>query len=88
MNEQRTNERFNLCCLVTFREGRGWSRDISTTGIFFSTKKALKESEMIQLTIHLNQEPNVQCDGKVVRTEQRTDDYGVAVQFIELFVGV
>ncbi|MBL0010350.1 MAG: PilZ domain-containing protein [Nitrosomonas sp.] len=88
MNEQRTNERFNLCCLVTFREGRGLSRDISTTGIYFSTKKVLKESEMIQLTIHLNQEPNVQCDGKVVRTEQRTDGYGVAVQFTELFIGV
>lgn len=88
MKEQRTNERFNLCCLVTFREGRGWSRDISTTGIYFSTKLALKESEMIQLTIHLNQEPNVQCKGKVMRTEQRTDDYGVAVQFTEHFIGV
>lgn len=88
MKEQRTNERFNLCCLVTFREGPGWSRDISTTGIYFSTKRALKESEMIQFTIHLNQEPNVQCEGKVVRTEQRTDGYGVAIQFIELFVGV
>lgn len=88
MKEQRTNERFNLCCLVTFREGPGWSRDMSTTGIYFSTKRALKESEMIQLTIHLNQEPNVQCEGKVVRTEQRTDHYGVAVQFTELFVGV
>jgi len=86
VNEQRTNERFNLCCLVTFREGPGWSRDISTNGIYFSTKRALKESEMIQFTIHLNQEPNVQCDGKVVRTEQRTDGYGVAVQFTELFV--
>lgn len=86
MKEQRINERFNLCCLVSFREGRGWSRDISTTGIYFSTKRALKESEMIQFTIHLNQEPNVQCDGKVVRTEQRTDGYGVAVQFTELFV--
>ena len=88
MNEQRTNERFNLCCLVTFREGPGWSRDISTTGIYFSTKKVLKESEMIQFTIHLNQEPNVQCDGKVMRTKQRTDGYGVAVQFTDLFIGV
>lgn len=86
MKEQRTNERFNLCCLVTFREGPGWSRNISTTGIYFSTKKVLKESEMIQFTIHLNQEPNVQCDGKVVRTEQRTDGYGVAIQFTELFI--
>ena len=88
MKERRTNERFNLCCLVAFREGRGWSRDISTTGIYFSTKRALKESEIIQLTIHLNQEPNVHCEGKVVRTEQRTDHYGVAVQFTELFIGV
>jgi len=88
VNEQRTNERFNLCCLVTFREGRGLSRDISTTGIYFSTKKVLKESEMIQFTIHLNQEPNVQCDGKVMRTEQRTDGYGVAVQFTKLFITV
>lgn len=88
MKEQRTNERFNLCCLVTFREGPGWSRNISTTGIYFSTKKVLKESEMIQFTIHLNQEPNVQCDGKVVRTEQRTDGYGVAIQFTELFIVV
>jgi hypothetical protein len=86
VKEQRTKERFNLCCLVTFREGPGWSRDISTTGIYFSTKKVLKVSEMIQFTIRLNHEPNIQCDGKVVRTEQRTDGYGVAIQFTELFI--
>lgn len=86
MNEQRASERFELCCLVSFRDGRCWSKNISATGIYFSTKKALKESEMIQLTIHLNQGVNVPCEGKVVRTERRIDDYGVAVQYTALFV--
>lgn len=88
MIEQRINQRFNLSCLVTFEKGQGWSRDISATGIYFSTKNILEESEMIELAIHLSRQPDVQCGGKVVRMERRTDDYGVAVQFTDLFVGV
>lgn len=84
VNEQRMSQRFNVHCLVTFAEEQGWSQDISSTGMYFSTQRDLNEQEVLRLVIHLNRAPAIQCEGKVVRTEKQPDGYGVAVQFTDL----
>ncbi len=86
-NEQRRSERFDLRCLVIFAEEQGWSKDISATGMYFSIQQNLSEQERIYLTINLNKESVIRCEGKVVRIEKQPNGYGVAIQFNNLLFG-
>ena len=85
--EKRTSERFDLRCLVLTEEERGWSRDISSTGIYFKVAINMKKNDTVQMTIKLNKESVVQCEGKVIRTDKQDDGYGVAVQFTRMLFG-
>ena len=85
--EKRTSERFDLRCAVITEEERGWSRDISSTGIYFTVTSGMKKNESIHMTIKLNKDSVVQCEGKVIRTDKQDDGYGVAVQFTRMLFG-
>lgn len=85
--EKRTSERFDLRCLVITEEERGWSRDISSTGIYFTVPVSVTKNETLHMTIKLNKDAVVQCEGKVIRTDKQDDGYGVAVQFTRMLFG-
>lgn len=85
--EKRTSERFDLRCLVMTEEERGWSKDISSTGIYFTVSSGMKKNEIVHMTIKLNKESIVQCEGKVIRADKQDDGYGVAVQFTRMLFG-
>lgn len=84
--EKRSSERYSVHCMVTFAEQQGWSRDISATGMYFLSPQKLEPKQLISMTIHLNCEPAMQCKGKVIRTEEQPNGYGVAVQFTDLAI--
>ncbi len=85
--EKRTSERFDLRCLVMTEEEKGWSRDISSTGIYFTVPGSMKKNETVHMTIKLNQDSVVQCEGKVIRTDKQEEGCGVAVQFTRMLFG-
>ncbi len=85
--EKRTSERFDLRCLVITEEERGWSRDISSTGIYFTVPGSMKKNETVHMTIKLGKESVVQCEGKVIRADKQDEGYGVAVQFTRMLFG-
>lgn len=82
-SEKRTAERFNINCLVTFAEEQRYSRNISTTGIFFISPKELSLKQLISMTIHISNKPTMQCEGKVIRIEEKNEGFGIAVQFTD-----
>ena len=64
--------------------GIGFTRDFSSSGIFFETDRPFAIGEPVEFCIPLeNLKPGelvrVQCRGKVVRVEQTEDKTGVAV---------
>ncbi len=79
--EKRTSARFIVRCLVNTDEEYSWSKDISSTGVYFVVQQSMRKNEVINLTIELNKECVVQCEGEVIRTDKQIQGYGVAVQF-------
>ncbi|WP_366925682.1 PilZ domain-containing protein [uncultured Nitrosomonas sp.] len=60
---------------------------MSSTGIYFVVQQSLHKSEVIHLTIQLNKECIVQCEGKVIRADKQDQGYGIAVQFTKMMFG-
>lgn len=69
---------------VELKNGKGITRDFSSTGIFFETDKSFTQGQPIDFTIVLeNVDPNrpvrVKCQGEIVRVEESEHKIGVAV---------
>src|SRR3989339_546846 len=69
---------------VELKDGKGITRDFSSTGIFFETDKSFTQGQPINFTIVLeNVDPNrpvrVKCRGEIVRVEESGQKIGVAV---------
>jgi len=82
--ERREAPRFPVTLPVTFEGGQGWTRDVSVSGVFFTTEWPFPIGAPIQFTLVLeNVAPGarqqVSCQGTVVRVERSEQAYGVAV---------
>ena len=69
---------------IEIEDGRGVTRDFSSTGIFFETEKSLTQGQSIDFTIVLeNVDPErpvrVKCRGEIIRIEETGHKIGVAV---------
>ena len=69
---------------IELKDGRGITRDFSSTGIFFETDKSFTQGQPIDFTIVLeNVNPDgpvrVKCRGEIVRVEESGQKIGVAV---------
>lgn len=69
---------------LELKDGRGVTRDFSSTGIFFETDKSFTQGHSIDFTIVLeNVDPDrpvrVKCRGEIVRVEESGQKIGVAV---------
>ena len=69
---------------VELKNGKGITRDFSSTGIFFETDKSFTPGQPIDFTIVLeNVDPDrpvrVNCQGEIVRVEESGKKIGVAV---------
>ena len=68
---------------IELKDGKGITRDFSSTGIFFETDKSFTQGQPIEFTIVLeNVDPDrpvrVKCRGEIVRVEESGQKIGVA----------
>jgi hypothetical protein len=75
---ERSAKRYQLTLPVKLNDGAGFTRDISTSGIFFETEKAHSVGQTVGLTAKLDG-ATVSCEGSVVRVEEINGRFGVAV---------
>jgi hypothetical protein len=63
-------------------DGKGVTRDLSSSGVFFETDKDYKVGSTIEITIDFESSPKarIRCIGTIVRVENRGSKVGVAVQ--------
>lgn len=91
-SDKRSNRRFalDLPVLVKFLDNgtyevTGRTRDVSSRGVFFYLNSGIVEGATIDFVMTLPSEITltdpirVQCSGKVVRVDRKTDKHGVAV---------
>jgi hypothetical protein len=83
--ERREAPRFALVLTVTLAHGVGRTRDVSASGIFFTTQGPFLPGTHIKFTIGLEHaDPGgvvpIAFEGKVVRVEPRPNAIGVAVR--------
>ena len=84
--ERRVGQRFSFNLPVSLRdvssaaEGRGFTQDLSSRGVFFFTDMALNEGAEIELTlkmpseITLGENMRVRCRGRVLRVVRPADN--------------
>jgi hypothetical protein len=77
---------------VKFNGGQGWTRDISATGMFFTTEWPFRVGSPIKFILVLDHaEPGrqheVTCEGVVVRVEAGEPHRGVAVSIDSYDIG-
>lgn len=68
---------------VEIEDGKGVTRDFSSSGIFFETDKSFTPGQVVEFTIvleHVDPERPVRlkCKGKIVRVEESGQKIGVA----------
>jgi len=83
--EKRLAGRFPSCCTVDLDPGTGVTRDLSTTGVCFTTDKAIEPDLMLRCFIPM-QKPGknpirLRCEGRVVRANKSEDGWDVAINF-------
>ena len=78
--DRRRATRFELSLPVELKDGKGTTRDISSSGVLFETDRAFSRGDAIELRVVFD-DSTVQCQGTVVRVEKMDDAFGVAVEF-------
>ena len=84
--DRRQARRYRIAVPVELDHGTGLTRDISTSGIFFETDQSCSVGTTLSFSLVLEHaDPGgpvrLQCQGEVVRVEQRESKVGVAVCF-------
>ena len=83
---RRRARRFNITMPVELEHGRGITRDVSSSGVFFESDHSFSVGEVISFWLvfeYAGMGPafRLPCQGRVVRVEQRAGRTGVAVAF-------
>ncbi|MEN8259424.1 MAG: PilZ domain-containing protein [Pseudomonadota bacterium] len=83
--ENRHEERYNLQLLVEFDQGEGVTRDVSASGVYFTTDQALETGTKIRFFLVTEGEEfnRIYCEGKVMRAEPCDEHWGIAVRNTE-----
>ena len=91
MNDSREKHlagRFPTFCTVELDSGTGITRNLSTTGVYFTTDKALEPDLMLRCFIPLKKEigrnmTRLRCEGRVVRSDksENGDGWEVGLKF-------
>ena len=91
MNDTRENRsagRYPTYCIVELESGTGVTRDLSTTGVCFTTDKAIEPNLMIRCFISMQKKgrnlARLRCEGRVVRANKSEQGWEVAVHFTTL----
>jgi len=84
--DHRIAQRFPVVYNVVFEQGSsGLTSDMSTSGFYFTTQSAIHIGQSLRFCILLEKVgtlvSRLRCEGQVVRTDNLTQQLGVAVQF-------
>lgn len=82
--DRRRMLRFQIALPVELEGGKGITRDVSLSGVFFETDQSFSPSEPIQLVlvlehVHPGRPVRLHCEGRVVRVNRHDGKMGVAV---------
>ncbi len=83
--DRRQARRYQVVVPVEFDTGTGVTRDVSEIGVLFETTTAMRLGDVIEFALLLGQfdprgDYRVRCSGEVVRVEETSNAYAVAVQ--------
>ena len=83
--ERREAPRFTVGLAVKLEHGEGRTRDVSASGVFFTTQGPFLPDAHIKFAVELEHaDPggvlHIVCEGTVVRVEPRPNALGVAVR--------
>jgi len=80
--DRREGPRLDIRLPVRLEHGDGWTRDVSSSGIYFETTEPLTEGAAIRFSVvleHVFPAPlRLECEGQIVRVERREGKLGVA----------
>ena len=84
--ERRRANRRPVRLPVEVGPDRGWTRDISPSGVYFETARAPAPGTPIRFTVFWKAPSprplRLECQGRIIRTERRAGMMGVAVAII------
>jgi hypothetical protein len=85
---KRCEERIRVELPVLLASGRGVSRDISASGIYFLTEQNLTPGDIVNFSVQLDYACpgtllKLACRGEVLRVEPADDQFGVAARISE-----
>ena len=88
-DERRETVRHQIAVPVNFGRGIGISRDISFSGIYFTTKEQLAPGDPLKLAFELEyaipgKSLQLDCQGHVLRVEQVKGSFGIAAKIDEV----
>lgn len=83
--EKRTTHRIEIEVPVQLEQGFGMTRDVSLTGIYFTTDQNLAEGTRIRFTMDLEyaipgRSMHLDCQAHILRVESQGDQLGVAAR--------
>lgn len=85
-SEQRNAERFAIAYEVQLEDGNGVTRDLSSTGVYFTTSNYLEVGYVLQFYILLQKIGKsinrLRCEGQVIRTDESSQEWGIAVHLL------
>ena len=89
----RITPRYQLSVPVELDQGVGVTRDLGTSGVYFTCEKGFTPGSQISFTIVLDamnaEKPlRMRCSGKVVRIETNGEAVGVAAKIDEYVIQV
>jgi hypothetical protein len=84
----RVAPRFSIGLPVELAEGVGTTRDLGTSGVYFTSRYGYEPSSKLEFTIVLdsvneNKPLRMRCSGEVVRVETVDDMVGIAARILE-----
>jgi hypothetical protein len=88
--EKRLTRRFPTSCTVEFDAGTGAgiTNDLGTSGVCFTTDKAITPDLMLRCFIPMQKQgrnlTRLRCEGRVVRADKSSEGWKVAVNFTTL----
>lgn len=87
--EKRLAGRYPTFCTVELDAGTGVTRNLSTTGVCFTTDKALEPDIMLRCFIPMQKKTGknitrLRCEGRVIRSDKSEEGWEVGLQFTSL----
>lgn len=90
MNKRR-EERVSAALPVFLDNATGTTCDVSASGMFLETRTPFAVGEMVSFAVEFDAPGGkrmLKCQGSIIRTEQRADRVGLAIQIVESTMGM